>query len=617
VRAQLLRSASVPLSAATRLPSHYQLEVASGRTFCDTCQAPLRRQRTSTRYPVGLLLGQPCVRSIDKQCPVCRQVYRAEDYPDVVPRHGNHGFDLVVEVGLASFLRHRQNGEIQQELEAGWGLRISCSTIREQAQSFLDYLSATHQAHGPELRERLQKDGGYVLHVDGTCEAGTDIIFNAVAGNRGWTLAGCKMATEDTAQIQDLLQRCVDSFGLPLALVRDLSPQIEAAHRQVMPGVPDLICQYHFLENVGTKLCEKHQSSLMACLRRLKIRPALGSLRHDLVRHAKQKGSFTPAQIEQLLTAPEQNANLDPAQKRSALAYLLLCWLEDYGADLKGEYFPFDLPVLALYRRYRTMYGRLLQTIAAVDSPAQAFPTLQTIRRHLAPVAEDKELVEIAERLEKAASLFNELRDVLRLGSRGRHPLLRQRPVADGPVQSQQREVYLEQWIQQLTQRLASETDADRATDLRIVLAYMQKYHDKLVGHVIAFNGSPQPFLVQRTNNVAEHRFGTRKQGLRRKLGTKNLAKYVQAMRPEEFLADNLRDPDYLQIICGGSVENLASTFAQNWQRGQEIRLSRRAKTTHRPIPAKRKCLREDEFLPKLGRAFAYVLQELTKGAAA
>ena len=617
LRDQLVRSAAVPLSTTTRLPHHYALELASWRTVCDDCRLPLRRQRTSIRYPIGVSLGQPRLRSVQKQCPVCGRIYRTEECPGLVPRHGNHAFDLIVEVGLARFLRHRQNGEIRQELDTRWGLRLSCSTIRELGHSFLDYLGATHQAHIPELRERLQRDGGYALHVDGTCEAGTEIIFNVVAGNRGWALDGCKMATEDTNQIQSLLRRCVEWFGQPLALVRDLSAQIEAAHQQVMPNVRDLICHYHFLQNVGTRLCEKHHTKLIACLRRLKIRPALCSLRRDLVRYTKQNGSLTTAQIEQLLTTPEQVTNLDTAQKRRALAYLILCWLEDYGADLHGEYFPFDLPSLALYRRYRIMYGWLVQTMAAVDSSDPASCTLATILRHLAKVVQDTELVAAAERLEKAATVFNELRDVLRLSSDGNRPLLHHRSVDNGLLQTQQTEEHLQNWIDRLHQRHRSETDADLANDLAIVLDYVQKYDGKLVGHVIVLDDHSQPFVVQRTNNLSEHRFGRAKQGLRRKLGTKNLARYVQAMRPEEFLVDNLRDPDYLDIVCAGSLENLASSFAQNWQKGQEIRSARRAKTTNRPIPAKRKSLRDRRFLSNLRRAVSAVIKPLTESTAA
>ena len=616
-RDRLVRTVALPMSAATRLPTHYPLEVVSEQTVCDQCQVPLRRQRTSTRYPIGILLGQPQVRSVQKQCPVCRKIYKAEQYPGLVPPQGNHSFDLIVEVGLARFLRHRQNQEIQKELDGRWGLRLSCSTISELAQSFLDYLAATHQAHVPELRERLQQDGGYALHVDGTCEAGTDIIFNAVAGNRGWTLTGCKMAAEDATQIQNLLRRCVEWFGQPLALVRDLSGQIEVAHQQVMPEVLDLICHYHFLLNVGTKLCEKHHAKLTACLRRVKVRPAFRSLRHNMLRYTKQQLSLTPAQVELLLTMPEQSTNLDLAQKRRIVAYMLLSWLEDYGSDLQGEYFPFDLPSLALYRRYRTVHAWLVQTVAAMDSPNQVYPTLETILGHLTTVVEDGELVAAAERLEKAASLFNELRDVLRLSSDGRRPLLHQCSIADGPISAQQREEQLLKWIDQLHHRQASESNADRAADIATVLDYLQKYRSKLVGHVIVLNDRSEPFMVQRTNNLSEYLLGSTKQGLRRKLGTKNLARYVQAMRPEELLVENLKDTDYLQIVCGGNLQNLANSFAENWQAGQRIRTTRRAKTTNHAIPTRKKCLREDAFLSKLKGAVTVLIQQATNKRAA
>ena len=85
----------------------------------------------------------------------------------------------------------------------------------------------------------------------------------------------------------------------------------------------------------------------------------------------------------------------------------------------------------------------------------------------------------------------------------------------------------------------------------------------------------PEPFVVERTNNVSEHRFGTTKQGLRRKIGTKKLARLIQAMRPEELLIANLDDPEYLEILCGGNLENLPALFAQNWKAAQAIRTER------------------------------------------
>ena len=608
VRAQLLRTWSGPLPDVGRLPADYLLEVASEHTVCEVCRGRLRRQRSSIRHPLGVVLGGPQVRYVEKQCVRCGKVYRPETYHQLVPPQGNYAFDLIVAVGLARFRQHRQNGEIQAELGTRYGLQLPASTINELAHTFLDCLAATHQARIPQLRKRLAEDGGYVLHVDGTCEPGTDTVFNAIAGNRGWTLAGAKMSGEDVKQIAGLLRRCKDSFGTPLALVRDLSPQIESAAKDALPEVLDLVCQYHFLENVGSKLYEKPHARLTAALRRLKIQPALRSLRTDLVRYTKQKGCLSAQQVAQCIQSPQFLADLDPLQARRTVTYLLLRWLEDYGADLRGEYFPFDLPSLAFYRRGRQLYDYLVEVTGAAEFPQKEMSTLATITRHLAPLREDAEVVAAAERLKKTETLFEELRGLLRLTSDPHRTVLHRRVPADAPGIAEEMEKSFHAWKEQLGQRLASERDADKTADLQAVLGYLDKYHDKLVGHVIPRAGGTGFFVVERTNNVSEHCFGASKQGVRRKVGTKTLARLIQAMRHEELLIANLDDQEYLDILCGGNLENLPALFAQNWQAGQSIRTERRKKTSNHPILVRKKILRDVGILPRLKRAVDIVI---------
>ena len=608
VRAQLLRAWSGSLPAAGRLPKNYLLEVASERTACEICGGPLRCQRSSRRYPLGVMLGEPQVRYVEKKCVLCGKVHRDETYDQLVPRQGNYAFDLIVEVGLARFRQHRQNGEIQAELDSRYGLRPPSSTINELAHTFLDCLGATHQARIPQLRKRLEEDGGYVLHVDGTCEPGTDTVFNAVAGNRGWTLAGAKMSGEDVKQIAGLLRHCAESFGKPLALVRDLSPQIEAAKKEALPDVLDLVCQYHFLENVGNKLYEKPHAKLTAALRRLKVQSSLCSLRKDLVRYSKPTGCLSAKQVEQGIQSPQCLADLGLLKAKRMVTYFLLRWLEDYGEDLQGEYFPFDLPSLAFYRRGLQAYDWLVKLTTAPDFPQGELSTLGTITRHLARLREDAEVVAVAERLKKAETLFEELRGLLRLTSDPHGPVLHRRIPADAAAIAVEREKSFHAWKDQLCQRLASECDADKAGDLRTVLRYLEKYHSKLVGHVIPRAGRPEPFVVERTNNISEHRFGTTKQGLRRKIGTKKLIRQIQAMRPEELLIANLDDPDYLEILCEGNLENLAILFAQNSKAAQTIRRERRKKTSNHPIPIRKKILRDEEILPRLQQAIEMVI---------
>ena len=598
VRWEILQDFSGPLPVPCQLPEGYALDLMSGHDACQYCGGRLRRVRTSTHRPVGLLLGRPRVRLIHQQCVLCGQVDALETYYQQVPSRGNYAYDLMVEVGLARFRDHRQDAEVQSDLKRRWGLWLPASSIGLLAHSFLDGLAAVHQAHAPALRRKLAEDGGYALHVDGTCEPGTEVLFTAIAEPRGWTLDSAKMTSENALEISQLMRRCVTGFGDPWAVVRDLSPNIQKARREAIPQARDLICHYHFLENVGEKLCEQPHAKLTNALRRLKVRPALTSLRKDLVRWSRKGSGFSRAQIDKLLSNPEEITGLDLVGLRRLVAYLLLRWLDDYAADLRGEYFPFDLPSLAFYRRGLQLEKLVSQQVAVPDFPSKDFSILNTMARHLGSLRKDPEVVAAAARLEKAAALFEELRKALRLSSDPHEPLLRGR----GPVESQKitENIHngLEAWRQRLQKRHGQESDGQRHTDQAIVLGYLQKYEKELVGHVIP-RENQKPFVVRRTNNPVEHRFSSTKRGMRRKVGTKKLTRHVQAMRAETFLVWNLADSEYVNLVLGGSRANLPAVIAKHWHLAQAIRQQRMAPATGHPLPTTKKQIRNSTLLDK------------------
>ena len=68
--------------------------------------------------------------------------------------------------------------------------------------------------------------------------------------------------------------------------------------------------------------------------------------------------------------------------------------------------------------------------------------------------------------------------------------------------------------------------------------------------------------IVERTNNVLEHFFGTEKQHLRRRLGRANLGRDLEDQSAQAALAANLRHPDYVQLLCG-SLDHLPIAFAE------------------------------------------------------
>jgi hypothetical protein len=544
------------------------------------------------------MLGRPQVRLIHRKCIQCGTADSFDVYHQLVPPQANYAFDLMVEVALARLHQQRQDGEIQRQFQQDWGLSLPESSIGSLVQSFLDGLAAVHEAHAPILRAWLEDNGGYAMHLDGSCEPGTDVLFNVLAEPHGWTLQAAKMRTENAAEISHVMQRTVQLFGQPHAVVRDLSSNIEKAVRKVVPDAPDLICHYHFLENVGEKLCEKPHGKLTNALRRLRIRPALKSLRADLVRWSHKGAGLSRAEIESLLSNPGGIDRFDPVELRRWVAYILLRWLDDYTADLKGEYFPFDLPSLAFYRRGLQLNQLLNELLAIPKFPRKDLSVINTMARHLSVLTEDAEAVSSAQRLEKSAALFEELRNVLRLSSCPGKPLLRGRNSSQAESQefAQRLKDHLQNWRDKLRQRHQRERDEHKRADQAIVLKYLQKYDGHLTGHVIEREGR-EPLVVSRTNNPVEHRFSSTKRGVRRKVGAKKLTRQVQAMRSDALLAWNLKSPQYVQLVVNGSLASLSSAIAQHWQLAQEIRKKRLAPTNDHPMPTAKKQLRRPNLL--------------------
>ena len=419
------------------------------------------------------------------------------------------------------------------------------------------------------------------------------------------------MTTENTPEISKLMRRCVEHFGAPLAVVRDLSGNIEKAKREAIPEARDLICHYHFLENVGEKLCAKSHAKLTAEIRRLRVRPALRSLRVDLVRWSRKGPRLSRTQIEHLLSHPQDVAPLEGTALRRFVAYLLLRWLDDYTADLRGEYFPFDLPSLAFYRRGRQLGQMLEQLVACPNFPRQQLSTFHTMARHLAALREDPAVVAAAARLEKAASLFEQLRRVLRLSSRPGQPLLRGRGPSEGRPVAEHLEQRLKKWREGLQRRHEREPDEHRRADQATVLKYLQKYEAQLIGHVIPLAGKREPLVARRTNNPAEHRFGSTKRRVRRKVGTKKLTRQVRAMRPEAFLVSNLGDREYVNLVLAGSPDHLPAMMAKHWPLAQAIRKDRLGATTDHPMPTTKKQIRNPRLLENLTQIVAQIVAML------
>jgi len=607
LRADLIGQVHSPLPDYCCLPQNYVLNV-SGNQLCDHCDnRKLRSQRTVKRYPVGILLGQPVLKHQIRKCPDCKREYRYEKIDALVPPHSNYAYDIIVEVGLQRFQRHRQNNEIKKHIQNSYGLALPESSINDLANRFLDYLAAVHYANVAVIRQMLADNGGYVAHFDGTCEVGTDILFTAIDEISGIVLLTCRIPTENVNDLKQFFDKCKTFYGVPLATMRDLSQNIDIARAEVFGEVLDLICQYHFLENVGKLLFKETHQQLTCLLRKLKIRSGLKSLRNGLVRRSKNVPPIEEKQLHEILNNPDSALRFDHVMILKYLTYFIFRWLDDYCCELKGEYFPFDQPSVVFYGRCVEVYDSLKQLLATASFKGREKHTLVSIVRVLEPVRNDQDLVNTAKELEKQVAIFKELRDILRFKRVDGKPILRQRPPHSTIEDASQIEKRLNEFRQQLQSRTTGK-DPVIVKSSQIVIDYLEKYSDKLVGHLIFVPATKQVLLLDRTNNIPEHRFGKTKAGWRRKLGTKKLTRHVQAARHEEFLVANLDCQQYVNVVYGGSLDNMADYFARYCDESLRIRKLRNTKEEKNTMPISKKSLREPGMLLGAVKALGGVL---------
>ena len=614
LRADLLRRCDGPLPAHCRLPKHYSVVVETPRTHCEACGCSLRRQRTRTRFPVGVLLGEPQLIHREKQCPECQRVYHCEELTRLLPRHSNYAFDLVVEVGLRRFREHQQGQEIQAWLRTRYGLDVPETTVHHLVDRFLAGIAAVHEASAPQLTERFrQGSGGYVLHLDGTCEAGTSVLFLAVDGETGWTLGSTKMPSESATDIQRFLEECLRVFGRPLATVRDLSENIRLARDAVLSDVPDFVCEYHLLANIGERLCKSPRAALARRLRHHGVRTYLTATRRELNSRNKRGEPIPPEVYEAFLRDPTEGFVSADSHHRRLLVFTLIRWIEDAENDLSGEYFPFDQPELAFYRRCQQMFDWLQSFLQTCSLSWQARRMFDSLRGALTCTRQDPLLVAAAQRLEKAAESFDELRCALRLEpAPGRCSLLRQHPPRpQTPAEAEQANQRLQDYRKRLGQVLQNDADPERVHDAKSIANQLDKYWDRLPPRVLTPTGKDTPLVVKRTNNPPEHRFAGRKCHWRRQTGNGKLAKRLEAAQPAEFLVDNLTNDTYLEIVYNGSLDNMTARFAEHWphaaqtQRDKNSQHSKQSAHTDSRLRVRKSVLRSTGFFDTMTHALS------------
>jgi hypothetical protein len=524
----------------------------------DCCSRPLKVLKTKQRSVVTLHIGRFHAIETIGICDGCRRIYGSQELARLVPAGCNFGVDILVHVGQALFLRHRRSQEISDEL-AAQNVRISPSEVEYLARKFIIYLAIAHRQAAPAIQQAMHARGGYILHLDATCDGKEPFLMSSLDSISQIVLGNVKLPSEKAETIIPFLEKIKRLFGEPIASVHDMGKGILSAVAKVFPGRPDFICHYHFLRDIGKDLLGPDYDTIRKRLRKHGIaghvRKRARALRQLIDDHPQLIDDFR-RHVESATAEPASDASMEWMPAISA--YGLVLWALD-GHDQGGGYgFPFDRPHVASAQRLLLVYQHL-QELKKLQLRGQWRDNrpLYKLSNELEAVFDDQMLRRALREIEPKIQTFDQLREAMRIapqsGSQGLN--------GDG-MDTDMRT--LEASVRTFRQRLADDPKRAADKDYQKMLEQIDKYWEKLFADPIQVDTPEGKVAIQpqRTNNLMERFFRDFKTGCRRKSGHNGMSKTFQAMLADTPLVKNLENEAYMKILLNGKP-SLEARFAE------------------------------------------------------
>lgn len=458
-------------------------------------------------------------------------VYHSRQLRSLVPYRCTYGYDVLVYVGRALFLHCRTEQQIIEDL-SGKNISISPREIGYLGRKFIVYLAIAHQQSRQRLKKVMELRGGYILHVDGTCEGDSPHLFTGIDGIAQIVLDNIKLPSEKAELLIPFFRQIRHQYGDPIALVHDMGKGILSAVKTVFKGIPDFICHFHFLRDIGKDLFEEEYAIIRNRLKTHKIRALLR-------RKAKDLGKIIgddPRAVSHFWVGIENGCVDGTAMDKmpAMAAYAVVHWTFD-RSELDGYGFPFDCPHLMFYQRLKKLHD-LINAQRIKDK------TLSRLWRPLTKIVKDQQLKKAVSQMEKKVEIFKKLREALSIaapdGKKGLND-----DGQDADIKS----------IAEKVKRFRNEILPD-SEDYEKMAEQIDKYWEKLFADPVTVTSSTGQIIIQpqRTNNILERFFRDLKRGNRRRTGTVSLNKTLRFMLTDTPLVKNLDNPEYLGILLDG-----------------------------------------------------------------
>ena len=387
----------------------------------------------------------------------------------------------------------------------------------------------------------MLRQGGYILHLDGTCEGGSPHLFTGMDGIAQIVLDNIKLPSEKAELIIPFLKRLKEQYGDPIALVHDMGKGILSAVSTVFKDIPDFICHFHFLRDIGKDLYETEYAKIRTRLKKHKIRGLLRAKAKVLETLIEKNSQLTTNLLKYIA-----NEKIDsmPFDKMPILAsYVMIHWALDTTGQLEGYGFPFDCPHLVFYQRLKILHN----SVSTADH-AQFDKRFINLERPLNKIINDQQLKNSARQIEKKMATFKQLRQALSITVLPNNKGLND-DGEDTDIRSIAEKVRL------FRDEVMADKKQSQIKSYQKMIKQIDKYWDKLFADPITVKTSNGQAAIQpqRTNNILERFFRDLKRRNRKRSGTISLNKRLKSMLADTPLIKNLDNPDYMRIILDGN----------------------------------------------------------------
>jgi hypothetical protein len=562
---------------------------------CPVCRSSLHIQKTWIKDVVTMDIGSFHAKETVTMCPHGHGSFISAQLRNLAPANGTFGFDVIVKVGYSLFVHCRNNQEVLAELAAK-NVFMSEREISYLGRKFIVYLAIAHRQSQSQLRDFMTRNGGYILHLDGTCEGDSPNLFCGLDGISELVLDSVKIPSEKKDTLVPFFRGIKKQYGVPIALVHDMGKGIVTAVEEVFPGVADFICHFHFLRDIGKDLLLDDYTALLKRLRKLKVRPLL----RQRTKYLEQKINPDDQAFDEIMASIHSGVWQASSFEHLPLitVYVLLNWIFAYSSQSKAYGFPFDRQHLDFYRRLQKICQLLGQIIDAhLNTTTKAHKPVFQVHKKLKEIAEDKRLNDLAASLERKAEVFDKLREAMRIAP----------PEGKSGLNDDGNEINMKSIEENVTEfrKWLVGQKRRRATYFGMI-KQLDKYWVKLFADPLPVATSDGILYIypQRTNNLLERFFRGVKQRGRKKSGLASLSKVLKFVLADTPLIQNLSNNEYLEIILNG-YSNLEERFSQIDAHLVQEKMENAKNNSEKTLPAVKKLIKDSDLTKKIYALFS------------